>query len=207
MRPPEPEVTDDRVAKAVGSRLMALKLQALDVAVVRGGQVQVRFKSGREAVQFKRALATIPGFALRLPDDRPSGPSPNQPPSPGDERLRTQDGGYIWIKPGALVTGEMVTKATVGFDQQLEEPIILFELTDEGTKLFAAATSSNIGKRISLVVDGVTMVSPVVQSPITGGRGQITCVCNIEAASALVESMLGHQDDLPLKIADQQPNH
>ena len=49
-----------------------------------------------------------------------------------------------------------------------------FSLTPEGTKRFAEVTGQNLGKRLAIVIDGRLITAPVIQSPITGGRGQIT---------------------------------
>jgi len=49
-----------------------------------------------------------------------------------------------------------------------------FSLTPAGTKQFAEITGRNIGKRLAIVIDGQLVTAPTIQSPITGGKGQIT---------------------------------
>ncbi len=49
-----------------------------------------------------------------------------------------------------------------------------FSLTPDGTERFAAITGQNIGRRLAIVIDGQLITAPVIQSPITGGKGQIT---------------------------------
>jgi len=49
-----------------------------------------------------------------------------------------------------------------------------FSLTPDGTKRFAEITGQNIGKRLAIVIDGQLITAPTIQSPITGGKGQIT---------------------------------
>ena len=51
---------------------------------------------------------------------------------------------------------------------------VSFQLTSEGTELFAEMTSSHIGETLSIYLDGEELMSPTVQSAITGGSGQIT---------------------------------
>ena len=49
-----------------------------------------------------------------------------------------------------------------------------FSLTPSGTGQFAEVTGQNIGKRLAIVIDGQLITAPIIQSPITGGKGQIT---------------------------------
>ncbi len=49
-----------------------------------------------------------------------------------------------------------------------------FSLTPDGTERFAEITGQNIGKQLAIVIDGQLITAPTIQSPITGGKGQIT---------------------------------
>ncbi len=49
-----------------------------------------------------------------------------------------------------------------------------FSLTPGGKEQFAQVTGRNIGKRLAIVIDGQLIIAPTIQSPITGGKGQIT---------------------------------
>jgi preprotein translocase subunit SecD len=52
--------------------------------------------------------------------------------------------------------------------------MVMFTLNEEGARKFAEATSRLVGKQLAIVVDGVVRSAPTVQSPITGGKGEIT---------------------------------
>ena len=52
--------------------------------------------------------------------------------------------------------------------------LVDFQLTPDGTKQFAEITGRNIGRRLSIVIDGRLITAPMIQSSITGGKGQIT---------------------------------
>jgi len=49
-----------------------------------------------------------------------------------------------------------------------------FSLTPDGTRQFAEITGQNLGKRLAIVIDGQLITAPIIQSSITGGKGQIT---------------------------------
>jgi protein-export membrane protein SecD len=49
-----------------------------------------------------------------------------------------------------------------------------FRLKDEGAKLFGEYTSANVGNYFAIVLDGIVVSAPVIQSAITGGDGIIT---------------------------------
>jgi len=54
------------------------------------------------------------------------------------------------------------------------KPCIVFLLNKEGEKLFGDMTAANIGKVISIRLDGMTLMEPTINEPIYGGQVQIT---------------------------------
>ncbi|HML49323.1 MAG TPA: protein translocase subunit SecD, partial [Clostridia bacterium] len=63
--------------------------------------------------------------------------------------------------------GKHVKTAQAVYDNN--QPVVAFQLTDEGSVLFAQATQANIGKVITIQLDGKTISAPTVNSAITGG--------------------------------------
>ena len=72
-----------------------------------------------------------------------------------------------------LMEGSMVKNAQAAQDQD-GKPCIAFELTDEGAKIFAEATAANLGKTISITLDGETISRATVNTVIAGGNGNFT---------------------------------
>jgi preprotein translocase subunit SecD len=72
-----------------------------------------------------------------------------------------------------LFSGDQIASATIGTDQT-GAIAVDFTLKSEGARLFGEWTTNNVGRQFAIVLDGVVVSAPVVQSPITGGRGQIT---------------------------------
>lgn len=97
-----------------------------------------------------------------------------------------------------LMEGSMVQNAVAAQDEN-GQPCVSFELTDEGAKIFAEATANNLGKTISITLDGETISAPRVNSVIAGGRGEITG--NFTADEARQLSTLILSGSLPLNLS------
>ena len=80
--------------------------------------------------------------------------------------------------------------------------VVAFELNDEGTKLFADMTSANIGKTIGIYLDGKEIMSPTVNTAITGGRGIIEGNFTYEQAHTLAIQI--QSGALPLTLVQQK---
>ena len=96
-----------------------------------------------------------------------------------------------------LMEGAMVKNAQAAQDQD-GKPCIAFELTDEGAKIFAEATAANLGKTISITLDGETSSRATVNTVIAGGKGEITGNFTADEAKNLATLILSGA--LPLNL-------
>ncbi len=96
-----------------------------------------------------------------------------------------------------LMEGGMVKNAQAAQDQD-GKPCIAFELTDEGAKIFAEATAANLGKTISITLDGETISRATVNTVIAGGKGEITENFTADEAKNLATLILSGA--LPLNL-------
>lgn len=99
-----------------------------------------------------------------------------------------------------FMTGSDVRLAQAAMDNG--QWVIVFQLTSEGTKLFADMTSQNIGKTLSIYLDGEQLMAPTVQSAITGGSGQITGGFTQERAQTIAAQI--QSGALPLVLTQQK---
>ncbi len=97
-----------------------------------------------------------------------------------------------------IIEGAMVKNAAAAMDEN-GKPCIAFELNAEGAKLFAEGTAANLGKTISITLDGETISAPTVNSVIAGGQGQITGDFTNEEAQNLATLILSGA--LPLNLS------
>ena len=96
-----------------------------------------------------------------------------------------------------LMEGSMVKNEQAAQDQD-GKPCIAFELTDEGAKIFAEATAANLGKTISITLDGETISRATVNTVIAGGKGEITGNFTADEAKNLATLILSGA--LPLNL-------
>lgn len=81
---------------------------------------------------------------------------------------------------------------------QNKQYVVAIDFTDEGARKFAALTTANVGRHISILLDGQVLTSPVVNEPITGGKAVITGSNTLEDAKNL--AILLRSGALPVKV-------
>ena len=119
-----------------------------------------------------------------------------------------QNNDYVHLGP-VVITGANITSATAslsGSNQSIAEWVIDFVLDSEGTAAFATATRVAVNaqppmNQIAIAVDHKIISNPVVQSPITAGRGQITGNFTEETAKNLAAIL--NAGSLPVNLTQQ----
>ena len=98
-----------------------------------------------------------------------------------------------------ILEGDDVKEASPAYDSQNgNAPIIAFELSDEGAKVFAEATQTFLNQVISINLDETVLTAPRVQSAITDGRGIINGFSSVEEAATIANLIMSGA--LPLNI-------
>lgn len=126
-------------------------------------------------------------------DDAERGPCPDgsfpigtngQPGGPAFTTVMTGAG----LKDAAAVAGN--------FSQWT----ISFTLNEEGDQIFGDFTSSHVGQRLAIVLDGVVISAPNIQQAITTGDGQITGNFSRERARVLATQLRYGALPVPLEV-------
>ncbi|EEF58893.1 SecDF P1 head subdomain-containing protein [Pedosphaera parvula] len=87
---------------------------------------------------------------------------------------RQQTSTYLVKKmPEQGLTGKYLTSAMVSRNQ-VGQPEINFTFDRKGTEILANVTTENVGRKLAIILDGKIQSAPIIRSPITGGRGQLT---------------------------------
>ena len=96
-----------------------------------------------------------------------------------------------------VLTGTDLKDAKEQTDQQGQN-LVALDFSEEGGQKFADLTMRNVGKRISILLDGEVLTSPNVKEPITGGKAVITGSRTLEEAHNL--AILLRSGALPVKV-------
>ncbi|MGV1045793.1 MULTISPECIES: protein translocase subunit SecD [unclassified Limnohabitans] len=96
----------------------------------------------------------------------------------GAERYLEREGRPLIVKKQVVLTGDNLTDAQPGFDNQTQEPVVNLTLDAKGARIFKDVTRENIGKRMAILLfekgKGEVVTAPVIRSEIGGGRVQIS---------------------------------
>jgi preprotein translocase subunit SecD/SecD/SecF fusion protein len=122
---------------------------------------------------------------------------------PDAELLQDELGTPYLVKRRVLVSGENLTRAGVGADEA-GRPAIDFRFDGQGARRFGEATANNIGRPFAIILDGRVISAPTIQSPITGGTGQITGSFSIQTAGELVNLLNGGALPAPLTVEERR---
>jgi protein-export membrane protein SecD len=108
------------------------------------------------------------------------------------------------IEKRVIVQGEDLIDAQPGFDQRTSEPIVNFKFNIRGAQRFGQATSESVGRALAIVLDKKVISAPRIQSPITGGQGQISGRFTVEAANNLAILLRAGALPAPLTIVEER---
>jgi len=96
----------------------------------------------------------------------------------GDEYYVERNGAPLLIKKQVVLTGDRLTDAQPGFDNQTHEPAVHLTLDATGARIFKEYTRENVGKRMAILLiekgKGEVVTAPVIRTEIGGGRVQIS---------------------------------
>jgi len=100
-----------------------------------------------------------------------------QPPF-GTEYYVERNGQPLLVRRQVVLTGDRLTDAQPGFDNQTNEPAVHLRLDGQGARVFQEVTRENVNKRMAILLiekgKGEVITAPVIRSEIPGGRVQIS---------------------------------
>ena len=102
-----------------------------------------------------------------------------------------------------VMTGAEIKEVSVSTGQT-GGYVVDFTLTDEGAKIFSDYTTANVGKILSIVVDKTVLSSPVIETAITKGSGQISGSFTFESANNLAVNLRYGRLSVPVEIVESK---
>ena len=113
--------------------------------------------------------------------------------NPAKLEFKTPDG-------NVFMEGSMVETASYYYEQGDHQ--VAFKLTDEGAKIFADVTAANIGRTLSIYLDGELLIDPTVESAIAGVSGVINGMGTAERAQTIAAQI--QSGALPLELTQRK---
>jgi preprotein translocase subunit SecD len=176
-----------------------------------GKTAMLEFRMVREHEALLKIIQEIDARGLR-PDDVVRGHLPDDVKTlipEGLALLPSREGGYLLVNVSADLTGSYLKQARVEFgggDGMIVAggPTIGFELNADGAKLFEVLTRAHVGERLAIVLDGLVQSAPRIESPIPGGRGQITGQFSAQEAKLLANILNSGNLEAPMTVVEER---
>ncbi|MGO4704256.1 protein translocase subunit SecD [Microvirga sp. 2MCAF38] len=111
---------------------------------------------------------------------------------------KDEGGQKVPVERRVIVEGGDLVDAQPAFDSRTNEPIVNFRFNIRGAQRFGQATTENVGRALAIVLDNEVISAPTIQTPITGGAGQISGRYTVQSATDL--AVLLRAGALPAKL-------
>ncbi len=128
----------------------------------------------------------------------------NEEESFGTEKIPYEDGSVAVISKRIILSGDNLVDAQPRMDNQTNQTVVSFSLDRVGAKKFAKATSSGVGKKLAIILDGKIISAPNVVEPILGGAGQITGDFTFQSATDLALLLRSGALPAPMRIIEER---
>jgi len=129
----------------------------------------------------------------------------NSEESFGTEKLQFEDGSEeAIVSKRIILNGDNLIDAKTAVNPQTNETVVSFNLNRVGAKKFGKATTTGVGKRLAIILDGKIISAPDVREPIIGGSGQISGNFTFQSATDLALLLRSGALPAPLNIIEER---
>ena len=171
-------------------------------------RIAVEVPGLQDPSELKEILGKTAKMTFQLDDEAANPASPTVPaedevlpmasPTPGGPSIP------IIVQRRIMVSGDRLTDAGSGFDQQTGQPIVSFRFDTVGARQFGDTTKVNVGHRFAIVLDKQVIMNATIQTPILGGSGQITGIGSSQEANNLAILLRAGALPAPLTVIEER---
>ncbi|HEV3011176.1 MAG TPA: protein translocase subunit SecD [Burkholderiales bacterium] len=146
-------------------------------------RIVVQLPGVQDVTRAKRLIGRTATLEIRMVAEENMNPealanaAKGQPPF-GTEYYVERNGQPLLVRRQVVLTGDRLTDAQPGFDNQTNEPAVHLRLDGQGARIFQEVTRENVNKRMAILLiekgKGEVITAPVIRSEIPGGRVQIS---------------------------------
>jgi preprotein translocase subunit SecD len=164
-----------------------------------GNRILVQVPGVEDPEALKKLIGQTARLEFKLVDLSANPADVQQGRAPaGSQVLPMAEGGAAMaVKRRVMVSGDQLTDAKQGFDQD-GRPDIEITFNSAGARRFGRVTQENVGKPFAIILDDKILSAPNINEPILGGRAQITGNFTVQSAHDLAVSLASGK--LPVKL-------
>ncbi|CAB1370040.1 protein translocase subunit SecD [Denitratisoma oestradiolicum] len=177
-------------------------------------RIVVQLPGVQDTAKAKDILGRTATLELRMVDDEGSASPATmaaaaQGQLPAGTEYYVERGGHpLLVKKQVMLTGERLTDAQPGFDNQTQEPAVHLTLDSAGARLFKDLTRENVGKRMAILLvekgKGEVVTAPVIRTEIGGGRVQISGRMSTQEANDVALLLRAGSLAAPMDIIEER---
>jgi preprotein translocase subunit SecD len=176
-------------------------------------RVVVQLPGVQDTATAKDILGRTATLEVRMVEDDKMDPATLQAAVAGQvpfgTELYTERGGSpVLVKKQVVLTGDRITDAQPGFDQQTGEPAVHIALDGTGARIFQQVTRESVGKRMAILLfekgKGEVVTAPVIRQEIGGGRVQISGRMTTREASEVALLLRAGALAAPMDIIEER---
>ena len=172
-------------------------------------RILVQVPGLQDPTQLKNILGKTAKMSFRLVDEQ-ADPNASVPPI-GDEILPVMNdknknvpARKVVVQRRVMVSGDRLTDASAGFDQQTGQPIVNFRFDSVGARQFGDVTKEHVGHRFAIVLDNQVISDPNINSVILGGSGYIIGSFTTQTANDMAILLRAGALPAPLKPLEER---
>jgi preprotein translocase subunit SecD len=177
-------------------------------------RIVVQLPGVQDTAKAKDILGRTATLEIRMVDDEASSNATlmeqamrGQPPA-GTEYYTERGGRGLLVKKQVMLTGDRLTDAQPGFDNQTHEAAVHLTLDAAGARIFKDVTRENVGKRMAILLiekgKGEVVTAPVIRTEIGGGRVQISGRMTTEEANDTALLLRAGSLAAPMEIVEER---
>lgn len=185
----------NRSVEVVRKRLNETGLNEPNVTLQGGEAILVQMPGISDPTQVKSLLGTTAQMNFHWLVNSQSGQSMMTP----DEQ-----GNLYELEQKIALKGEHIVDAAGTLSNDTGQPVVTFRLDSNGARQFATMTKENIGRALAIVLDDKVITAPVINSPIPGGRGEISGNFTLPEASDVALMLRTGALPVPLTVIEER---
>ena len=176
-------------------------------------RVVVQLPGVQDTAKAKEILGRTATLEIRMVDEEKSdattleNASKGQVPF-GDEFFIERNGLPILVKKSVVLTGDYITDAGPGLDNQSGGAVVHVNFDGRGARIFKQITHDNVGKRMAILLiekgQAEVITAPVIREEIGGGRVQISGMANIQEATDVALLLRAGALAAPMEIIEER---